>query len=455
MNIFIFFLYILVVFSLTYFFRIKKEKKLNTKTYLVSNRKLGMWEVAFSSSAAVFTSATIFFAFGLVTAFGMPGYGIMTIFLLTPLLLAFFAPYFHKIVVKKNILTFSDFFRVQYGGKTEKIFALISVLLTFSWIVASFNINITLLEKFLEIDKYIATIISFSIVIIYLIIGGFIAIVKTDQLQFIIMLLFSITISFFIKNPVPISETIDIPAWFSGIFWLFAPVFFWSNIASPSAWQPVIAAKNKKAARNGLLISVILGLCFYFPLMWLSFTFARDLPGVDHNLVLFEGIGNLFPDFLTPILFIGTYSAMISTLDTSLFYTASNTINNLLPRNFTKKIKKVKLIKISIIFFSITAIIGSFYIQGFVEFILAITPIIGITAFPFFIAMFIKLPDKATCLAIILGLICFIYLFFFPPQNFLWNTLPALVTGFIMILLIIYKLTKKNNIKNNGFKKSF
>jgi len=225
-NIFIFILYILIVFSVTYYYRIKRKNKLNTETYLVSNRELGIWDVAFSSSAAVFTSAGVLFAFGLAIAFGLPGYGIMVAFLLSPLFLAIFAPYFHKIAKENNILTLSDLIRKRFGLYSEKIYAFISVAFMFGWMVGAFNMNIALLEKFLDIDKYLATTISFTIVILYLTVGGFRAIIKTDKLQFLIMLSFSLILMFFIKDPVPVAETINIPTWFSGTFWLFAPVFF-------------------------------------------------------------------------------------------------------------------------------------------------------------------------------------------------------------------------------------
>jgi len=192
MNIIIFVLYIAIVFSFTYYYRIRQTAKISNETYLVSNRELGMWEVAFSSSAAVFTSAGVLFAFGLAIAFGMPGYGIMIAFLLSPLFLAIFAPRLHKIARERNVLTLSDLIKSRFGLYSEKVYAFISVAFMFGWMIGAFNINIMLLEKFLDIDKYIATIISFAIVIAYLTIGGFKAIVKTDKLQFLVMLSFSL-----------------------------------------------------------------------------------------------------------------------------------------------------------------------------------------------------------------------------------------------------------------------
>ncbi|MBR9701680.1 hypothetical protein GOV13_02035 [Candidatus Pacearchaeota archaeon] len=437
-NLLIFLLYILVIFSVTYYYRLKRERP-TQKNYLVSNRELGTWDVAFSSSAAVFSSAGVLFAFGLALAFGMPGFGIMVAFLLTPLLLAIFAPALNELAREKKILTLSDIIRERFGLYSEKIYAFISVAFMFGWMVGAFNINIALLERFLEVDKYFATIISFSIVITYLTVGGFRAIVKTDKLQFLVMLLFSITMVSFINNPVPVAETIDFSLWFSGAFWLLAPVFFWGNIANTAAWQPVIAARNGRVARNGMLLSVILGFLFYGPIIWLSSTFARDLPGINPNLALFEGIGTLFPNFLTPLLFIAVYAAMMSTLDTSLFYTASNTIKNLFPKKLKENLNEVALIKLFLILFAFVAIISSFFIEGFVEFTIAIFPIIGITAFPLLFGLFTKLPDKGVFSAMILGLISFFYLFFFPPENSLWNMFPALSTGFVILLLLFFK----------------
>lgn len=434
----IFVLYVLIVFLVTYYYRIK-QKKPDSESFLVSNRNLGVFEVAISSAAGIFTAAGVLFAFGVTIAFGFPGYGIMIAFFFAPLVLGLFAPYFYQIIRDKKLHTLSDLIRERFGIYSEKVYAAITVLFMFGWMIASFNINIALLQRFLNINSLIASIISFSVVIIYLNVGGFKSIIKTDKLQFLVMILFSFVLVFFIKDPVPVSETIRISEWFSGAFWIFAPVFFWGNIANTAAWQPIIAAKDKKTARNGAFLAVILSFLFYGPIIWLSSTFARDLPGVGPNVALFEGIGLLFPSFLTPLLFIALYAAMMSTLDTSLFYTASNTVKNLIPKKVIRLKDEVSLIKLFLILFTIVAISFSFLIEGFVEFTIAVFPIIGITAFPLYFSLFTKLPDKPITLIMLIGLISFIYIFLFPPNNFLWNIVPALVTGFGIIILFTYK----------------
>lgn len=446
MNTTIFILYILMVLLVTYYYRIK-QKRPDSESFLVSNRNLGVFDVAFSSAAGVFTAAGVLFAFGITIAFGFPGWGIMISFFLAPLVLGLFAPYFYQIAREKKLHTLSDLIRERFGIYSEKIYAIITVLFMFGWMIAAFNINIALLQRFLSINSFIASIISFSIVIIYLNVGGFRSIIKTDKLQFLVMVLFSLVLVFFVKNPVPISETIHISKWFSGAFWIFAPVFFWGNIANTAAWQPIIAAKDKKTARNGAFLAVILGFLFYGPIIWLSSTFARDLPGVGPNVALFEGIGTLFPSFLTPLLFIALYAAMMSTLDTSLFYTASNTVKNLIPRRFTRSLNEVSLIKLFLILFTIIAISLSFFITGFVEFTIAVFPIIGITAFPLYFSLLARLPDKATALIMLVGLVSFIYIFIFPPVNFLWNIFPALITGLGIIILFTYTRLKFNNFR--------
>lgn len=445
LNTTVFIVYVLIVFLFTYYHRIK-QKRPDSENFLVGNRNLGIFEVAFSSVAGTFTAAGVLFAFGVAIAFGFPGYGIMIAFFLSPLILGLFAPYFYQIFREKKLHTLSDLIRERFGIYSEKIYATITVLFMFGWMIASFNINIALLERFLNINSLLASIISFSIVIIYLNMGGFKSIIKTDKLQFFVMILFSFVLILFIKNPVPVSETIRISEWFSGAFWIFAPVFFWANIANTAAWQPIIAAKDKKTARNGAFLSVLLGFLFYGPIIWLSSTFARDLPGIDPNVALFEGIGVLFPSFLTPLLFIALYAAMMSTLDTSLFYTASNTVKNLIPKKFIKSMDEVSLIRLFLVLFTVVAISFSFLIEGFVEFTIAVFPIIGITAFPLYFSLFTKLPDKVTSLVMLAGLISFIYIFLFPPENFLWNMFPALLTGLGIVIIFLHKSFRSHNL---------
>ena len=144
MNTIIFIIYILVVLSVTYYYRIK-QKRPDAESFLVSNWDLGVFEVAFSSAAGVFTAAGVLFAFGVTIAFGFPGWGIMIAFFLAPFVLGLFAPYFYQIIRDKKLHTLSDLIRERFGIYSEKVYATITVLFMFGWMIAAFNINISLL----------------------------------------------------------------------------------------------------------------------------------------------------------------------------------------------------------------------------------------------------------------------------------------------------------------------
>ncbi|MBD3252988.1 hypothetical protein GF386_04605 [Candidatus Pacearchaeota archaeon] len=445
MNLAIFIIYILAILSIVYLYRIKSKHRYDESEYLVSNRKIGVWGVAFSSLAATITAAGVLFAFGVTILYGKASYGIHIAYFFQLAIMALFAPFLYKVLKNSEAPTLSNFFRKRFGKYTEKSYALISTIFMFGLVVGTFSINIQLLETFLGMGKYMATIISFAIVIFYLFIGGFKAVVQTDKLQFLVMILFSISLVFFIQDPVSFTSTVDIPNWFSGAFWILFPVFFFSNIANVATWQPIIAAKNEKVAQKGLIISSFLSMIFFIPIIWASFTFARELTNADPNTALFQGMNLVFPETVIPFLFIMVYATAMSTLDTSLFYTSTNTVRNLLPKKLKFSIKDVSLIKIFLFVFSLLAIALSFFVPGFVTLILSLFPMIGITAFPLFLGLFTRIPDKYTTFSMLTGLLVFIYLLISPPENYLWNVAPALVTGVIMILYLPYKIIRDLN----------
>lgn len=447
MNTILFLIYVVVLFTLAYYFRTSGKSE---SGYLVSNRNLTTYEVGFSAVASTFTATGVLFAFGTVIAFGTGSYGIFIAMFLTIALMSIWAPKIWHWAKKEQILTLSELFKHRFGPLSEKMFAIISIILQFSFLVGSFSISITLLDRMLGLGQLNAAIVSFGIVIAYIAIGGFKAIVKTDQFQYLVMLLFVFVITLSINNPVPVAKVIDIPGWFSGTFLVLAPVFFWANIANPNTWQPVIAARSAISARRGLLLATVLGFLFYGPIIWLAATFAVEFPYSNPNEVLFEGIGKLFDSALAPLLLIALYAAMMSTLDTALFYCATNTVRNILPSKITERFGLISPTRFLTVLFAIVAVSGSFLIDGFIEFVLATFPIMGVAAFPLVVGLFWRASDIAVGFSMIIGTLAFFYLFFFPPENYLWNMSPALLTGFILIATQSFiKLTLNSREVNN------
>ena len=210
----------------------------------------------------------------------------------------------------------------------------------------------------------IATIIS----TIYVLIGGFRSIVKTDWIQFLIMfaafvVMVSILVakmgglSFLIKN-LPDSHFM----WHGGatvgyvLSWYFIAL---STLIEPAFYQRCFAAKSPQTARRGILISIG---------FWILFDFLTTTTGMYARAILDDGIKgvNAFPflaDMVLPagikgLFLVGLLTTIMSTVDSYSLLAASTLGRDVLWR--IKRIKRwvneVTLTRIGLIFSGILAV---------------------------------------------------------------------------------------------------
>jgi len=438
MNTIIFTIYLVLVIGFSYYYRVRSSGA--DANFFVAKRRLNTLDVAFSSVAAVVNPFTILLAFGMAALFGPAGYGLYIAFFVAYAIAAVFAGKFYTKMSASNSLTLTDYIRNTLGPWSEKTYAAITVLYMVGAVVGSFVINVQLLEIFLGMERLLATVVSFGIVVVYLLISGYKGVIKTGVIQLAIVGVLLLVAVFAIPSTTSFTSTVDLGAWFSGPFWVIVPVFFFVNIANPSMWQSLIGAKSEKVARNGLLWGAALLTVLIMPIVWISFSVTAALPDADPNNILFDAIGPVISQNMAPFIFVGLYAAMMSTLDTSLFYSASNITKNLLPKRWQKK--PIQTTRVLVVLLSIITVILSLSVSSFIDFIMNLAPLIGVLAGPFILSIFIRLSDKASTVAMIVGTIVFAYLFINPPTNYQWFLAPAFVSIGIVIVSLIWKKVK-------------
>ena len=431
----LFIIYIIFTLSLAWRFRLKD--RFNTKKFLINNKQLTTIEMVFSSLASATDISVILFATGIAFIFGPQAYVLYLIMFIQYLVIYFFAPKLWKMAKENNVITTSDIFLKRAGNITNILAALITVFVSFVVLSVAFSANATLLNQIFGWSAIVSVLFSAIIVLVYLWIGGFKTMIKTDVFQMIIMLVILIA-PFLITREISFFESFTNGDLLTRAGFQLQMGFWFFNITNIQNWQKIIAAKNEKTAKRGALFTII-GLPLYLlPLIYLSFNIKAALPNItDPQTALFTGMNSLFPTWFTPIILISLYAAMMSSVDTSLFTATINTTENILSK-ISKKVKDNLILSTRltlVVILSVSAFF-SLKIESAIWFLFNMITILGILCFPLYLSIFRKLSDKLTTFSIVCGLITFGFIQFLSifQSNFLWKALPPIVTGVVLLL---------------------
>jgi sodium/pantothenate symporter len=282
-----------------------------------------------------------------------------------------------------NAVTFIDFLKERYKSKTVVLLSAFSIIVfLFSAMAAQWVGGAYLIQSLTGIG-YISALFIFTIsVLIYVIIGGFRAVVITDTIQGIVMFfgtiilliaviiaggglsnIFSDLVSINPNLITPFGNDGSLTAAYVSSYWILVGV---GVVALPQIAVRAMSYKDSKSMHRAIMIgTVVVGTIILG--MHLIGVFARPvLPGIDVAdqvipLVALE----VLPPWLAGIILAAPLAAIMSTVDSLLLLVSSSVvkdvyINYVKPTATMKQVKNVSM--------GVTAVIG------IVAFLLAISP---------------------------------------------------------------------------------
>lgn len=289
------------------------RKNLDFDSYFFGRRKLGSFLVFFTVTASWFGAASTIATVGAAYKNGFNAVWILGI----PTIVTIFV----FIIINKKIRAISfvslPVLLEKYYGKY--VSAVASFLIFFYMVVLAAS-QFVAWGKFVGIffrENYEITVITGSIVVIlYSYFGGYISIVLTDGLQFLLLTLSLIYLVIFFKGITPAFKTTDFHFFTNYQYNLLMTISFtlaW--VISPIIWQRIASARSTKASKNGLIMSVAAFSVLYF-LVIIVGIHLRGFPG-EGNVFGFI-IKNWLPSSGSLIVFLGIAAAIMSTADTAI-----------------------------------------------------------------------------------------------------------------------------------------
>lgn len=268
-----------------------------------------------------------------------------------------------KIDFSKNILTFGDIFKEEYG-KTGR---LIAGLFIFFVSIVCIGQQITALafvfECFFNLSFLEGALLGYGVLVFYSGFGGIRSVVTTDIFQFIIMIAMIPTLviygldavggieSFFLSFPIERVGFSELPREvLLKAFTLFMVMTF--SALDPSYFHRIIMAKDKNQAKKITLYTGYLSVPFFFSMGFVGLITFSLFPHINSSNVLPYFIDQTFPVGIRGFAIVGLLATLMSTADSALHSMGVSFVRDLFGDYVDKKSgkKQVMIARMSTIF---------------------------------------------------------------------------------------------------------
>jgi SSS family solute:Na+ symporter len=323
----------------------------NTSDFAVAGRSLPLIMVVTTTFATWFGAETVMgipakFVQGGLNSIVEDPFGAGTCLILVGM---FFAARLYKL----NLLTIGDFYRQRFGKGVE-VFCSVAIILSYlGWVAA----QITALGLVFSVltngamSETAGMIVGTLAVLIYVVIGGFLAVAWTDFIQMIVLVIGLSIIAFFAADlaggPGPVLDMVSKgnllnflpPPTFTEIAFFIAAglTMMLGSIPQQDVFQRVMSAKDAPTARTGAMIGGASYILFAFVPMFIVAcavvvmgSGALDLAKNDYQRLLPTFVMTKMPLVMQILFFGALLSAIKSTSSATLLAPSTSFVENIL-----------------------------------------------------------------------------------------------------------------------------
>ena len=355
----------------------------NTADFAIAGRRLPLIMVVTTTFATWFGAETVMgipakFVQGGLNAVVEDPFGAGTCLILVGL---FFATKLYK----QNLLTIGDFYRQRYGRGIE-VFCSVAIILSYlGWVAA----QITALGLVFSVltngamSETTGMIVGTMAVLVYVVIGGFLAVAWTDFIQMIVLVIGMSIIAVFASDLAGGSGQVISMATSQNLFNLFPEPSFTDiaffvaagltmmlgSIPQQDVFQRVMSAKDANTARNGAVIGGVSYILFAAVPMFIVASAvvvmgdsAMELAKNDYQRLLPTFVLTKMP-LLMQILFFGALlSAIKSTSSATLLAPSTSFVENILKNLRPGMTDKQQLLAMRVTIVAFTGIVLAYAI---------------------------------------------------------------------------------------------
>ncbi len=422
------------------------SRKETEDDFMIAERNVQGVQVAATMSAAFFDGAFLAIYIAYVYQYGFSAIWLFIGLALGLLLLKKYAGKIKRKADELKVYSMPEYFFRILGKRNGLMFSFFLVLQFFLLLIVNLVISGKVLSSIFPISYPLAVVIGGLIVLTYLLLAGFKAVVRTDFFQVIIALIMTFSVGIFLlgKTNIPVSE-FNLGTLGAGNIIGFLILAGFGIMVAPDLWQRIFATKDEVNLKRGLNYSVFIILIFAVIVSIVGLATKQFFPDILPENALVTGFSHLLPFGLKEFGMVLLYAVALSSSDTVTFIVSSIFTRDL--KNYTKKYSGESMKKLTrffmVLFIALAILTGIFY-QNILTLGFSLASL-NLALFPIvFGSLYWKLKQQAVFWSLVLGLLSILVLFVanqLNPQNAVLS-LPVVLFS----LLIFQKIFKTDSI---------
>jgi SSS family solute:Na+ symporter len=443
-----------------------------TNDYFLGGGRIPWWATGLSIYATMLSAITYLSQPALAFAFDWQAYlGYFTILIIAPIVITYYLPFFRKL----NVITAYEYLEKRFNVSVRIFGSSSFVLFQLVRMGIVVYLPALALATVIGIDIYMAIVLMGILAILYTYLGGIEAVIWTDVIQVVVLILGLIVSLVYIAIDIGDLGFIYDTALTNGKLKLvdlrfsFTEVVTWSlflgsfalNLAPYTTDQAIVqrymTTSSEEAARKSIwlngLISIPAGILIFMTGTFL-YVYFKVHPeflsvGMQNDSVFPRFIANQLPPGVAGLVIAGIYSASMSSLDSSM-HSVSTVVTVDFYKRFSKTYTEVKglstakwtTVVVGIIGTAIACLMAAFPVKSIFFFFQEVIGLFGSAlAGIFILGIFIKKANwKGTLTGAVLSVLVLIFLKYGTDINFFIYpliTMPVCVVGGYLFSLLL------------------
>jgi len=353
-------IYILLVIGISYFVSRKQKQE----DFLIAGRNRGAWHIMFSKFATAIGAGYFVTYTGFAYEYGLGVFAMVLGIIIGYLFFAYWAaPIIHSFSKENKFYKIGDFVNFKIHNKLSiNLSNWIANMILFAWLLVGVVGGAKIINDFGILSYEVAVLVIVFVILAYVLLAGFKAVILTDVIQSFIILILLFLITFSLIGSASLNslfsvdiEGIDIGTAISFFFFGVLSIFSYSSM-----YQLCYAGKTKRKIKHGIGLAVIPVALISFLLLLIGLFMALNSPGLDSGLVFTEALKNFLPASLLPFAIVLFFAGIMSSADTNIYAISSH-------YSIGKKGDVIKNIRISTTFLILITFIVALLFRDIVD----------------------------------------------------------------------------------------
>ena len=379
------------------------SRKETEEGFMIADRNVAGLQLAATMSAGCFDGATLSIYLAYICQFGLSAIWLFIGLALGFLVLRRFAPRIKQKADELKVYTMPEYFLRTIGSNSGLLYSIVLTVAFFCFLVVNLIVSGQVLSTIFPLSYELSVVIGGAIILTYLLLAGFKAVVRTDVFQFLIMIFMTVGVAayFFGKMTIPAVDLRPIGSMDSGTFMGFLVIGIFAVMVQPDLWQRIFASRDVATMKRGLAYGACILPLLALILAVIGLVTKQLIPDIAPENALVAGFSSLLPLGFKELGMVLLYAVSLSSSDTLAFVVSSIFTQDL--RHRTHRFGETSMRTMTRcfigLFITLAVVIGILY-QDIITLGLSLASLSLALFPPTFASLFWKLSDRAVAWSI-------------------------------------------------------